>query len=355
VGGLRGARDEDRSISGGAALGAWGLGAVLLLPVALAACGAPAAHTTTPATHGSGPPGADGSDEPQGSDAPPAVPACIPAGDSDLDLAFDGDDLVVCAVDRAGGKGTLGCWDVDPGSGEITARASADLPGYGRHVDGHCAGSTCWDEHDDGAAGHTGTGAWIATNGDGRLAVIAHGRLEVFDGKGTSLAKRALGDTKAPKPWLDDATVANVYFVGDTVYVLARDAGSLYELPIGKPAAKPIRNLAAGGVGVSRDKLVVHEQALSRLTTVDGRTLRVTKGRAHHDDPCHPDAGYGFHHEPAGDACADFLASHYHPYIDATIVAEGDGFYGVDPHARALFTLDDHLAETSRYPLPTCK
>jgi hypothetical protein len=301
--------------------------------VAAAACGpipGPAAPTTTAepvVVAGGGAPGslAPGA-TPSGGQYTPPPPGCFPARDPAdplwLDVARVGDTLVVCADDHRGGERR--CWSLDPRTGALgTLDQAVAMPGYAeRHGTTVVAGD-----------------ALIALDAD-TLTFAGH-------------PPRPLHDAKAKNTLPAAATATWLWLAGDTAYVLGSD-GKLYLYEDGKPSPPPFRGLRGGGVGISGGQVVVHEAALSRLTVMDGLSKRVTHGRAHHDEPCHPDDDYAPGNEPdVATACGAHLADHYRPYLRATIIADGDGFVGVDPRG-AVFVLDDRLVETARAPVAVC-
>lgn len=297
--------------------------------VMVAACGpaatAPAKNHTVISYGGGASPGAS-SENIDATPPPPPPPPCIPAT-AELALGRVGDDLVACTRDAAT------CWDVDDKTGELGEHEPMRLPGYG-YRDGDTL---------------------VATSADGRVVKVSATEMVVFSDKGQTLSQRALRDPKgkAAAKELAGAPVM-AWFVGETVYVAGDDAVWVY--PIDKPAELPIRGLRGGGVGVSDGVLAVHETALSRLTVADGKTKRVTKGRARHDEVCVPPESYAIGSEPSEtDACGAHLKDKYRPYLGATIIADGTGFIGFDPKTRAMFVLDEHLAETARMPLATCQ
>src|SRR5262249_30345927 len=147
--------------------------------------------------------------------------------------------------------------------------AKTTLPGYAKRSVGRCDGPACWDttddfNPDDGYGKVVGGGddpdsALVAMNADGsgRMAVVAHGRLEVFDAHGHSTSRRKLRPTSALGEIVGDAVA--MYFVGDTVYVAGRyeSSSALFAYPIGKPVETPPVEIAGGGVGIDDGKLVV--------------------------------------------------------------------------------------------------
>ncbi len=100
---------------------------------------------------------------------------------------------------------------------------------------------------------------------------------------------RPLHDAKAKNALPAGVTATWLWAAGETAFVLASD-GAVYLYADGKPSQPPIRGVQpSGGVGVSGGQVVIHEHALSRLTAMDGLNHRTTRGRARHDEPCHPD------------------------------------------------------------------
>jgi hypothetical protein len=229
-----------------------------------------------------------------------------------FDLGLEDGKLLLCINNHV--DAPFGCDVVDPQTGALgQLNVPPNLAGYGLSGDGHVQAG---DADVDVAA-----------------ATISF----------SHQAPRPLHDAKQKYALPADVVPRWLWFAGNTAYVLGSD-DLLYPIEDGKPPQAPFHGMRAGGVGVSGGQIVVQEAALSRLTVMDGITHRTTHGRARHDEPCHPDAG---------SACGAHLAQHYRPYLDATIIPDGSGYVGIDPHG-AVFRLDDHLAETARVPLVMC-
>jgi hypothetical protein len=298
--------------------------------VVAAACVTPAAGPVAPAPGYSGPPGmapgapVDGPVTGAASAAP--RPGCLPALDPVhprwLDLARIDDRLVACADDHRGAPSP--CWAVDATTGALVSLDPPPaLPGYG------------------------------ARAGDGLVAGTAAIHLDADTVQFEGAAPRPLHDVADKRTLPAGVTPAWLWSAGATAFVLGSD-DLLYLYVDGKPSQPPFHGLRGGGVGVSGGEVVVHEGALSRLTVMDGLTRRTTHGRTHHDEPCHPDDDYAPGHEPdAATPCGAYLASRYRPYLATTIIADADGYVGIDPRG-AVFTLDEHLAETARVPVAVC-
>jgi hypothetical protein len=289
-------------------------------------------------------------------DGPEQLPkvqaSCLPAGSYHYVLGRTGGKLVLCGTTS---RGTLfGCWGVD-GKGALSARATSPIPGTAVAVDAAkgCHEGLCWKPPGEDAAFDK---VRVAMHPDGKRAAALVGEdvtiYDVASKKATlTFPLRKNGDL------VGEHEVSNgpvtLWFAGEGVFILGLDAGpagALFPYSVGGKALGPAYwSVYMGGVAIDEDKLVLNEDALKKLTTLDGRAKGgKTIVRQLPKSPCKPEEDPELEipedYQPGTNKCFDYQLKHLSQYHAAQIVSDGAGYVGLTPGA-ALFTLDGKLAE----------
>jgi hypothetical protein len=301
----------------------------------------------------------------------PCLPKAIKAKSdpTKLDLGIASGTPIVCAGDA--------CWDVDLKTGALTARAGKTPPGHSSDAkvdakgcaDGYCTGQKPTEEDPDYTA-------FVVTSTDGaHVAVVPRTQkdqiLTVFDARTKKLTKTIrLMDDKAPGNTSVGNIVADVFYVGNTIYIAGADAGPYEAVWAFKDDGTRVGLLGdagddtggfsiyQGSVNIADDSHVIltdgwAEHALV-VSTKDN--AKKTIARAVKRAPCGgndflPDA------QPKG-KCARHLAKAFEPYEEMKLVTLADGTFLAAFSGNAsgdLAILDpSNLTEKKRLHLKVC-
>jgi hypothetical protein len=196
-----------------------------------------------------------------------------------------------------------------------------------------------------------------------RAAVLAGESVTIFDiaSKKATLTfpLRKKGDGTVSDNEITNSPM-NLWLAGETAFIYGSDAGpaaALFPYSLKGNAIGPAYwSVYLGGVAIDDDKLVLNEEALTKLTILDGvakkgKTVvrKVPKGPCTYDDP---ELEIPADYRPGTDKCKDYLFKHWLPYTGAQIVSDGKGYLGLQ--GTELFALDGKLAETRRVKLQQC-
>jgi hypothetical protein len=259
----------------------------------------------------------------------------------------------------------FGCWNVDA-KGALSARPPTPVPGTttAPAPGTSCLQGLCWPAPANPEDAPTNVRVAVHLDGK-RAAVLAGERVHLFDVPGKKLTKTFPLRRKDDTVGKDEITngPVDLWFIGETVFVLGHDAGpaaALFPYSVAGRAIGPMLwGMYLGGAAIDEDKLVYSEDELVKLHVLDGRGKIVRSvTRKLPRSPCKPeDTDPDFmvpeDYRPGADKCVDYRVKHFVPYRNAQIVTSGTGYVGLA--GGELFTLDARLAETSRVKLARCK
>lgn len=157
---------------------------------------------------------------------------CLPVklkedGAPELQLAADGTDAIVCAVDKDKDRllGPVGCWKVDLASGslEYLDPGSTVLPGMNIDVKlhDHCARGFCLPKEAKVAGAGPAHMSWNIDKS--KVAVLVGDDVHIFDAKSDPPSHQTSFSVRGDKGLTNDPVA--VHFVGDTVFVEGADQG----------------------------------------------------------------------------------------------------------------------------------
>lgn len=216
---------------------------------------------------------------------------CLPDGSFAYQLAQNGDELMLCAVDTDESRalGPVACWALDKGTGALTYKAPAPVPGRGfaAKIEGGCVRGFCPPEKLTGdAPAHI---AW-STDG-GKVAVLSGSALHVFD----AAAKSHTSTINVADASLADKAVVgkptDLLFVGDTLFVAAADPAPMTNVWVFKadgtangvitspnPKEKAPISIHGGSLALlDNERVGLSEGGLSSLITYEAATGKRTK------------------------------------------------------------------------------
>jgi len=299
-----------------------------------------------------------------------AAPACLPAlatrPGSELTLGSIAGVPLACV---ARGAKVLGCWDIDPRSGTLTARAVSAPPG--RSIEAAPDAKGCVDGYCLPATGTAPERVLMATSTDGRHAVIGgwgSGAVAVFDTRTKKLLRSFDYSGKTDDTIIGNSVVGLLY-IGNMLYVRGSDAGPyeavfaikddgtrLGQLTDGKEALFSIDEGSASALDAER--LALTDAFFQQLVIISAKdNSRTVIKRPFVLGPCSEDDLDVT--EPPKKSCEKHFAKTFAPYSGAELVAlpGGDLLLALSGKAVGQLALLDSktLVEKRRLRMPICR
>lgn len=301
-----------------------------------------------------------------------AAPSCLPANlgreDTALRLGAIAGAPVLC-VERE--RAIVGCWDVNPKSGKLAARAIKALPG--RSVVLPLDAKGCVDGYCVTTPAPPPEKAFVATSTDGKHVLLGPwnaGTAVIFDAKTKQLVRtfNFSGDT-------GDTIIGNIIvgllYIGDTIYARGADAGPneiVYAMKddgthlgiLSDGSDPPSMSIDRGAASAfDADNLALTDAYFQRLVVFSAKDQsRTVRKRRFSLGPCTQD-------DLDDDAmipkpkCKKYFATAFQAYIGAEVVAltGGDLLVALSaPSLGQVVILDGKkLVEKRRLRLPTCR
>lgn len=300
-----------------------------------------------------------------------AAPACLPKvatrPGAELTLGSIAGVSLVCVVRDAK---VFGCWDIDPKSGKLTARAVSAPPGRSieaapdakRCVDGYCLPP---------ATGKFPDRVLMATSTDGQHVVVGEwgsGSASIFD-VASKKRLRTFDYSGTTDATIIGNSVVGLLYLGNTLYVRGSDAGPyeavyaikddgthLGHVTDGKDDLFSIDEGAASALDA--DRLALTDPFFQQLVIVSAKDNRRTViKRPFALGPCtESDLDVV---EPPAKKCEKYFAKAFAPYSGAELVALPGGELLIALSSKLvgqLAILDGTtLAEKRRVRMPICR
>jgi hypothetical protein len=299
---------------------------------------------------------------------PPGT-TCLPAALNSkfgprLELAAVENDAILCAHDTTRDRllGPVACWKIDLGSGGLTYREPAPLPGIGfmARIEERCVRGFCLPKDDDVPADKV---AHLSYSLDGsKVAMLTGEQIALFD---STTREREGGFTIK-----GIGKVAALHSLGDTLFVEAGDAkkrgvymfktdGTRLGAIDGPDGALDVINGSFSLLDQSR--VAIAEQGFTALTVLDIETGKKTRiARALPKSPCSADetAAYWAGGDDVPDKCSKHMVKTFDHLVGATAVAGARNLLVVLRNGRLgdLAVLDAaNLAEKKSIALEWCE
>jgi hypothetical protein len=252
-----------------------------------------------------------------------------------LELAALEGEAVVCAVDAERERllGTIACWKIEVGTGDLEYQRPRALPGrgYSAKLDGGCARGYCLpkDEKVDAGIAHL---AWSLDGS--KVAVSAGDSVHLFDA--ASRTHESSFSIRGDKGVSGDPV--RLYWVGDSIFVEA-EGGGVAPVWVFKAAdgtqmgpieaigknPKPLSTHGGSFVILDEGRVAVSEQGFSSVTTYEVATGKRAKlVRKLPKSPCKADeidAYWTDNGDKLSAKCKDHMAKTFSHLVGADAVA----------------------------------
>jgi hypothetical protein len=247
-----------------------------------------------------------------------------------LELAAVGADAVICANDNDADRalGTIGCWKIELGSGELAFRSREPVNSRGVTVklDGKCAHDLCLPKDSKVPEDRK---ALVVSNSDGsKFAMLVGEDMHIYDGEKTHEAawgiRQDKGITSEP---------LRLHWVGKRIFIEGNDGVFVYNAddgapigaiePIGGKDGKPVPTKGNSVVVLDKTRIAIGENGFATITTYEADTGKRAKlVRKIGKSPCktaETDAYWKGEDAPA--KCKDFMDKNYGHLVGADAVA----------------------------------
>ena len=271
--------------------------------------------------------------------------ACLPValkgdGAPHLELAANGQDALVCAIDYDKDRllGPVGCWKIDLATGGLTYKAPTALPGRGYpvHLDGNCARGYCLPKEakTDATTAHI---AWDAESK--KVAVLVGDDVHLFDAesKDHESSFTIRGDKGVPN------NPVSLFFVGPTVAVEGQDDGAnagvwMFKtdgaplgpvLSLGGKEEKPLSTYKGSISVLDKARLGVAERGMETMTVIevaDGKRSKLVRNAKKPACKATEIDAYWHDGDKVGDKCKGSIEALSGHLMGATAVAGAKNF-----------------------------